>query len=143
MRAAVRRGDPRALEVDAAQSAVVDEGDERADLRDEVVVRRGDQARVHRGRAVVEMRLRGPGDLLGVGGGEGGPAAAVAVQVDVAGHQRVCSHDLTGGRAGADLRDGVALDADPGVRALAVGIDDALRGQHERHAPTLGHHAAG
>ena len=143
VRTAVRRRDPRALEVDATQGAVIDEGDERAHLRDQVVVRRGDQARMHRGRAVVEMGLRSPSNLLRVGGGEGRTAAAMAVQVDVAGHERVGAHGLAGGRPGADLDDGVALDADPGVWPLAVGIDDALRGEHERHAPTLGHRGAG
>ena len=140
---AVGAGDPRPLEVDAAQRAVVDEGDERAHLADQVVVLRRDEARVHRRRAVGAVRGRGCGDFVSVGGGEGGASAAVAVEVHEAGHQGVGANSLSGGCTRTDLHDRVALDPHPGIRPLAVGIDDALRGEHERHAPTLGHPNAG
>ena len=143
MRAAVGRGDPGPFEVDAAQCAVVNEGDESSHLADQVVVLRRYEARMHRRRAVSAVRRRGRGNLVRVGRGEGSTAATVTVQVDEAGEQDIRADGMLRGRPRPDLHDRIALDPHPGIRPLAVGIDDALRGEHERHAPTLGHPRAG
>ena len=140
---AVGAGNPRPLEVDAAQRAVVDEGDESADLGAQVVVRRRDQARVHRRGAMSEVSRCSPPDLVRVGRRKGGASAAVAVEVHKARHQGVDANGLSGRRTRADLSDEAGVDTHPRIGSLAIGIGDPLRGEHERHAPTLGHSALG
>src|SRR5699024_7490372 len=75
----------------------------------------GDQARDEARRAVRQMGVGDPPRLADVAGGEGGTAAAVAVDVDEAGRERAREVPLRGGRGApfAHLEDARALDADP------------------------------
>src|SRR5665647_1484734 len=103
MRAVELLGQPRSLEVDAGELARLDVRSKHADLRLEVVVRLGDEARDLRRRARPAVRHdRG----LRVGG-EGRRSASVAVYVDEPGSQRADLEVGCPGRPGTHLDDRV------------------------------------
>ena len=86
VRAAVRRRQPRTLEVDPDQQPVLDQRGEGRDLAPQPVARAGHQARHQRRGAVREVQGRGRARGVGIGT-ERGASAAVAVQVDEAGDE--------------------------------------------------------
>ncbi len=139
MGTAVVPRDPRSLEVDPGDRTGIDVGDERLDLGDQSGVLRGDQAGVHRRGAMTQVRRDGALDLPRVRAREGATPTAVAVQVDESRKQHSSVHSTLRGAALAHLDDATVVDANPAIGPVAIRIDDALRSEHDRHAPTLGH----
>ena len=108
-------GEPRSLEVQPREDAVLDEFAQGQDRALELTDLVGDEARDEARRAVRQMGVGDPPRLASFTGGEGGPAAAVAVGVDEAGRECAREVPLRGcrGTPFAQLGDARALDTDP------------------------------
>ena len=99
MRAALGRGQPGALEMDAGDRAVLDQRLERADLLEQPLERPGDERR---------KQARGPVPEVGRGGcrrrlgrdSESGSTSAVAVDVDETGNDDVVAEGQGRGASG-------------------------------------------
>ena len=142
--AAARVAEPRPLEVDARDHAVVDEVGEHAHRAPQVVRRRGDQARQRRGRAVPQVESRRGGGTLGVRVGVGVTAPAVAVHVDEAGDEHGVGQVEIGraGRySGAAVDDAVAGRLDPAWTVRAGACDDRARRDHRAPRTRSAHSA--
>ena len=125
--------------MDAVEGAIVDKGDEGADLSRQVLVGGRHEARIRGRRAMRAMGVRGPRDLLGVRGGVRRTPTAVAMHVDEA-RQDGAAVELDVNDHGvveSHARDDRAIDADPPALEFAVSIEEQRATQRHGHVPNL------
>ena len=88
VRSTARLADPRPLQMNADEHALVDQRRQHRDLFEQRWMTTGDQARHDRRRPVLRVQIRGSASVVGVGGDEGIATPAVTVLIDESGDQR-------------------------------------------------------